>query len=79
LASHTITTSGGMSKDLDCLQSRGLVDRRSATLMGAARVVSLPPAGRRLIDRAISEHMANEHRLLSDLRAEDVELLQRSL
>lgn len=76
LASHTMVTSGGMSKRLDRLQRRGLVDRRSSDTDGRGRVVSLTPAGRRLIDTAFSEHIANEHRLLADLRSEDVAVLE---
>lgn len=76
LAAHTMVTSGGMTKRLDRLQRRGLVARRSSDTDGRGRVVSLTPAGRRLIDEALTAHMANEHRLLADLPGEDVELLE---
>lgn len=79
LASHTMITSGGMTKRLDRLQRRGFVERRSSNSDGRGRVVSLTAAGKRLIDQAFSEHMANEHRLLSNLAAEDVEALREIL
>jgi DNA-binding MarR family transcriptional regulator len=75
LATHTMVTSGGMTKRLDRLERRGLVTRRSSGTDGRAKVVSLTPEGKRLIDRAFTAHMANEHHLLTDLAGEDVEQL----
>lgn len=76
LASHTMVTSGGMSKRLDRLERRGLLSRRSSDTDGRGRVVSLTPAGQRLIDEAFSAHMDNERRLLSDLGDDDVVVLE---
>jgi DNA-binding MarR family transcriptional regulator len=67
LAQHTMVTTGAMTKRLDRLEAAGLVTRRRSGQDGRARVVALSPAGRRLIDRAFTEHMRNEHRLLSAL------------
>lgn len=67
LARFTMVTTGAMTKRLDRLERDGLVTRRRATEDGRARVVALTTAGRELIDRAFTEHMANEHRLLADL------------
>lgn len=79
LASHTMITSGGMTKRLDRLQRSGLITRRSSDTDGRGRVVSLTAAGKELIDRAFSEHMKNEHRLVSDLAQEDAERLREIL
>lgn len=79
LASHTMITSGGMTKRLDRLQRRGLVARRTSDTDGRGKVVSLTAAGKRLIDRAFAEHMKNEHRLLAELADEDVEQLKEIL
>lgn len=64
LAAHTMITTGGMTKRIDRLEISGLVTRRPSADDGRGRVVGLTAAGRRLIDRAFTEHMANEHRLL---------------
>ncbi|MGA9747939.1 MAG: MarR family transcriptional regulator [Nocardioides sp.] len=79
LASHTMITSGGMTKRLDRLQRSGLITRRSSDTDGRGRVVSLTAAGKELIDRAFSEHMQNEHRLVADLAEEDAERLREIL
>lgn len=79
LAQHTMVTSGAMSKRIDRLESAGLVTRRASAADGRARVVALTVAGRELIDRAFTDHMANEHRLLRPLSASDRRELERIL
>lgn len=71
LAQHTMVTSGAMTKRIDRLESAGLVTRRASAADGRARVVALTDAGRKLIDRAFTRHIANEHRLLEPLSASD--------
>lgn len=72
LADHTMVTSGAMTKRVDRLEKRGLVTRRVGERDGRARVVALTVAGRELVDRVFTEHMANEHRLLAELSPADV-------
>ncbi|MEV8367154.1 MarR family winged helix-turn-helix transcriptional regulator [Streptomyces niveus] len=67
LAEHAMVTTGAMTKRVDRLERAGLVSRRTSESDGRGRVVALTPQGRELIDRAFSEHMANERRLLSAL------------
>lgn len=67
LAEHTMVTTGAMTKRVDRLERAGLVSRRTSESDGRGRVVALTPQGRELIDRAFSEHMANERRLLAAL------------
>jgi len=67
LAEHTMVTTGGMTKRLDRLVAAGLVTRRPSAADGRRRVVALTGKGRQLIDRAFTDHMANEHRLIGDL------------
>ena len=69
LAGHTMVTTGAMTKRIDRLERDGLVTRRRSTTDGRGRVVALTTAGRRLIDRAFTEHMRNERRLLEPLTA----------
>lgn len=68
LARFTMVTTGGISKRLDRLQAQGLVKRtKAAGGDGRATQVQLTLAGRRRIDAAFTEHMANERRLLDQL------------
>ncbi len=79
LGERTMVTSGTVSKRLDRLEARGLVERRASEDDGRSRRVHLTPAGRRLIDRAMTAHTANEARLLAALPARDREALARLL
>ena len=81
LADATMITSGAATKRIDRLEGAGLVTRRTSADDGRQRVVRLTAKGRRLIDRAFTEHMANEHRLVSPLtrveRAQLAALLEK--
>ncbi|MBZ6293185.1 MarR family transcriptional regulator [Streptomyces olivaceus] len=79
LAAHTMVTTGAMTKRIDRLERAGLVTRRRATGDGRGRVVALTPAGRELIDRAFTEHMRNEHRLMSALSRDEAAALEALL
>lgn len=79
LAEHTMVTTGAMTKRVDRLERAGLVSRRVSDSDGRGRVVALTPAGRELIDRAFSEHMANERRLLDALTEDEAEQLESLL
>lgn len=67
LVEQTMVTSGAVSKRVDRLEGAGLVERRVAEGDRRSRIVGLTPAGRRLIDLAVPEHLANEARLLEAL------------
>lgn len=71
LAQHTVVTTGAMSKRLDRLEDAGLVERRRSATDGRGREVALTAAGTRVIDRAFTEHVRNEHRLLAGLDEQD--------
>jgi DNA-binding MarR family transcriptional regulator len=79
LAEHTMVTTGAMTKRIDRLERDGLVTRRPSTSDGRGRVVALTAAGRELIDRAFTEHMRNERRLLDQLTPEDAARLEAIL
>ncbi|MGN9909147.1 MarR family winged helix-turn-helix transcriptional regulator [Phytohabitans sp. LJ34] len=79
LAAFTMVTTGGMTKRIDRLQRAGLVTRRRSGTDGRGRVVALTAAGRELIDRAFTEHMRNERRLLAALTAEEAAQLEALL
>lgn len=76
LAAHTMVTTGGLTKRVDRLVARGLVERSIAGDDGRRRMIRLTVAGRRLIDDAFTAHMANERRLLVDLGDEDATALE---
>lgn len=79
LAQFTMVTTGAMTKRIDRLEQAGLVTRRRSASDGRGRVVALTPAGRELIDRAFTDHMANEHRLLAELTSEQATQLESLL
>jgi DNA-binding MarR family transcriptional regulator len=76
LAAFTMVTTGAMTKRIDSLEQRGFVTRRPSVSDGRGRVVALTFAGRELIDRAFTEHMRNEHRMLDDLTSAEVDQLE---
>ncbi|NHN55731.1 MarR family transcriptional regulator [Calidifontibacter sp. DB0510] len=80
LARSTMVTTGGLTKRLDRLEERGLVQRtRPGDGDGRAKLVRLTPEGRTLIDEAFTAHMANEARLLATLPRRDADALERIL
>lgn len=79
LAQFTMVTTGAMTKRIDRLERDGLVTRRRSTADGRGRVVALTKAGRELIDRAFTDHMANERRLLAELSDEEAAQLEKLL
>jgi DNA-binding MarR family transcriptional regulator len=79
LARHTMVTTGAITKRIDRLERDGLVTRRTSAEDGRGRVVALTPAGRRVIDDAFTDHMANERRLLDALDPADATQLETIL
>jgi len=79
LAQHTMVTTGAMTKRIDRLVDAGLVTRRAAADDGRRRIVALTAKGRRTIDAAFTEHLANEHQLLQALSATEQRQLKSLL
>jgi DNA-binding MarR family transcriptional regulator len=68
-------TSGAVSNRLKRLEDQRLVRRVADPADGRGVLVELTPAGRRLVDSVIGEHLENERRLIAGLsRAEQREL-----
>jgi DNA-binding MarR family transcriptional regulator len=63
-------SSGGLTKLLERLESRGLVAREPDPTDGRGVLVSLTPEGKELQQEAMSAHQINEEQLLSPLTAE---------
>lgn len=80
LSTALIITSGGLTKRLNALEARGLIDREPDPSDGRSTAVALTRDGKRLVDAVLPEHAANERRLLGELdnkqRAELAGLLE---
>jgi DNA-binding MarR family transcriptional regulator len=74
-----IISSGGVAKQIDRLERDGLVKRIPHPTDGRGLLVELTPAGRRLFDKAMRAHIANEQRLLSTLEEAQHEQLSNTL
>ena len=83
LMRSSMITSGAVTQRVDRLAARGLVTRTPSPIDGRVVHISLTDEGRALIDRALPDHVANEHRILAALNEEDraalVDLLRRLL
>ncbi|QNP61554.1 MarR family winged helix-turn-helix transcriptional regulator [Streptomyces genisteinicus] len=79
LAAHTMVTTGAMTKRIDRLERSGLVTRRRSGDDRRARIVALTRPGRELVDRAFTDHMRNERRLLDLLSASEAAALETLL
>jgi DNA-binding MarR family transcriptional regulator len=79
LMGATMLTSGGITKRLDRLVEARLVERRPDPTDRRSTKVRLTPRGRRVIDRALAAHVANEEQLLSALPAADRPVLDSGL
>ncbi len=75
LADHTMVTSGGLTKRVDRLIARGLVERRPEASDARGRLVGLTDAGLALVDEAFTAHMTGEHRIIEELGT-DAETLE---
>lgn len=65
LAAATLVTQGATTKRVDRLEAQGLVVRGASARDGRVREVRLTDAGLALVDRLITEHLANESRILA--------------
>lgn len=79
LMRSSMITSGAVTQRLDRLAGRGLVTRTPSTTDGRVVFVSLTDEGRALIDRALPDHVATEHRLLASLDRAEREALATTL
>jgi DNA-binding MarR family transcriptional regulator len=71
LGERTMVSSGAVTKRVDRLAAKGLVERRPSTSDLRSTRVVLSRAGRRVIDAAMDDHVVNEARLLAGLEPEE--------
>ena len=69
LASTLMLSPAGMTNRLDRLEKRGWLERRSDPDDRRSWIVALTAAGRAVVDAAVTDHVANEHRMLAGLTA----------
>ncbi|GEL18881.1 MarR family winged helix-turn-helix transcriptional regulator [Pseudonocardia asaccharolytica] len=79
LMRSAMVTSGAITQRLDRIQARGLVTRTPSDADGRGVHVTLTEDGRKLIDRALPDHVDTEHRLLAALTPAQRETLADAL
>ncbi len=82
LAKHRMMTSGGMTAALDRLERKGWLARVPNPTDRRGSLVRLTDAGLAIMDEAMTQHVATEHRLtdgLDDLEREQLQGLLRKL
>ncbi|MEW2140106.1 MarR family transcriptional regulator [Streptomyces sp. NPDC005409] len=67
LSRTVLVTTGAVTKRVDRLRARGLVDRAVADADSRGRLITLTPEGVALTDRLIAVHLDNQRRLLAGL------------
>jgi DNA-binding MarR family transcriptional regulator len=79
LGASMMVTSGAVTKRVDRLELAGLVSREPDPEDRRGVLVKLTAEGRRLVDEAVEEHLANEERLLAGLSRGERQELARLL
>lgn len=79
LIENSMVTSGTMTNRIDQLVKGGLVERVPNPDDGRSVLIALTKQGKRVIDRAIEDHVQNLHRLTSELSDSAFSRLDRSL
>jgi DNA-binding MarR family transcriptional regulator len=77
LLRQLMLSSGAMTNRIDRLEAAGWVTRRPDPDDRRGVIVTLTPAGLALVDRAVTDHLAAEERLLAPLRASERATLDR--
>ncbi|AKU95612.1 Transcriptional regulator, MarR family [Labilithrix luteola] len=72
-------SSGSMTNRIDRLESAGLVERRPNPTDKRGTLVALTAKGLALIERAVGEHVANQHDIVSGLKEREQEQLSALL
>ncbi len=71
LLATTMITSGTMTNRIDQLEKAGLVERLSNPEDRRSVLIALRPAGLDLVERAVTAHVANQHRLTALLEPDE--------
>ncbi|MFE5092446.1 MarR family winged helix-turn-helix transcriptional regulator, partial [Streptomyces sp. NPDC056638] len=79
LAKTLMLSRAGMTNRLDRLEADGLVERRLDPTDRRSFHVALTGRGHKVVDAAVTDHAANESRLLSALTPDERETLDHAL
>lgn len=79
LSATLMVSTGGMTSRLDRLEKAGLVAREPDPDDRRGTLVRLTEEGLRVVDAAVTEHVANEHRLLAGVTPAERDELARLL
>jgi DNA-binding MarR family transcriptional regulator len=72
LRGSMMITSATMTHRLDKLEQRGLISRQPDPSDRRGLLIGLTARGRSLVDRALDDHIENEHRLLASMSPSDL-------
>ncbi len=79
LLATTMVSSGTMTNRIDQLEKAGLVERLDNPEDRRGVIIALTAEGLRRVDEAATAHVANQHRVVSDLSPEEKEKLDALL
>ncbi|HYF27797.1 MAG TPA: MarR family transcriptional regulator [Baekduia sp.] len=79
LARAVLLSPAAMTNRVDRLEARGLVRRRPDPDDRRASLVELTAKGRRIVDRALDDHVAAEHALVARLSGPERRALDRAV
>lgn len=79
LMRSSMITSGAVTQRIDRLEKRGLIARAPGEFDGRQVDVALTKRGLQLIEQALPDHIANEHRLLQALTPTQRKALSENL
>lgn len=79
LLATTMVTSGTMTNRIDQLERAGLVERLDNPEDRRGVIIALTAEGLKRVDTAVTAHVANQHRLLQSLEADDRQALDQLL
>ena len=79
LAAMLMLSPAGMTNRVDRLEAAGWIERRNDPDDRRSSLVRLTEDGRELVDRAVTDHVANEARLLEPLSSTERAALDRAL
>jgi len=79
LFKSAMLSSGAMTNRLNKLEEAGLIEQLPDPNDQWGTIVSLTEQGLQVVDRAVSDHVENEHHLLSAYTESDIEELTRLL
>lgn len=79
LMATAMVTSGTMTNRIDQLEKAGLIERQANPEDGRSTLIALTPRGLALVEAAVSDHVANQHRLVASLSPDERQALDALL